>query len=148
MSTAAMAAMPAEKVGIASGVLAMDRVLAGAVALAATGAVFHALQGGGRLLRRLDRRLDLGRGRALRARHGPHLGLRPRRSEPPGPDPAVAGEPPAAECITIATIVDSISELRGSRLTKPIPTCPLGIRQTAFQSGFCHPRLDVFTAWG
>jgi predicted MFS family arabinose efflux permease len=43
MSTAAMAAMPGEKVGIASGVLAMDRVLAGAVALAATGAVFHAL---------------------------------------------------------------------------------------------------------
>ncbi len=42
MSTAAMAAMPGEKVGIASGVLAMDRVLAGAVALAATGAVFHA----------------------------------------------------------------------------------------------------------
>ena len=47
MSTAAMAAMPREKVGIASGVLAMDRVLAGAVALAATGAVFHALLGGG-----------------------------------------------------------------------------------------------------
>jgi EmrB/QacA subfamily drug resistance transporter len=47
MSTAAMAAMPGEKVGIASGVLAMDRVLAGAVALAATGAVFHALLGGG-----------------------------------------------------------------------------------------------------
>ncbi len=45
MSTAAMAAMPGEKVGIASGVLAMDRVLAGAVALAATGAVFHALLG-------------------------------------------------------------------------------------------------------
>jgi EmrB/QacA subfamily drug resistance transporter len=43
MSTAAMAAMPADKAGIASGVLAMDRVLAGAVALAATGAVFHAL---------------------------------------------------------------------------------------------------------
>ena len=43
MSTAAMAVMPGEKVGIASGVLAMDRVLAGAVALAATGAVFHAL---------------------------------------------------------------------------------------------------------
>ena len=48
MSTAAMAAMPREKVGIASGVLAMDRVLAGAVALAATGAVFHALLGDGR----------------------------------------------------------------------------------------------------
>jgi EmrB/QacA subfamily drug resistance transporter len=43
MSTAAMAVMPGDKVGIASGVLAMDRVLAGAVALAATGAVFHAL---------------------------------------------------------------------------------------------------------
>lgn len=48
MSTAAMAAMPGEKVGIASGVLAMDRVLAGAVALAATGAVFRALLGDGR----------------------------------------------------------------------------------------------------
>jgi len=47
MSTAAMAAMPAEKVGVASGVLAMDRVLAGAVALAATGAVFHASLGSG-----------------------------------------------------------------------------------------------------
>jgi len=47
MSTAAMAAMPGEKVGIASGVLAMDRVLAGAVSLAATGAAFHALLGDG-----------------------------------------------------------------------------------------------------
>jgi MFS family permease len=47
MSTAAMAAMPADEAGIASGVLAMDRVLAGAVALAATGAVFHALLGNG-----------------------------------------------------------------------------------------------------
>ena len=36
-----------EKVGIASGVLAMDRVMAGTIALAATGAVFHALLGGG-----------------------------------------------------------------------------------------------------
>jgi len=45
MSTAAMAAMPAEKVGVASGVLAMDRVMAGTVALAVTGAVFHALLG-------------------------------------------------------------------------------------------------------
>jgi hypothetical protein len=45
MSTAAMAAMPAEKVGIASGVLAMDRVMAGTVALAVTGTVFHALLG-------------------------------------------------------------------------------------------------------
>ena len=47
MSTAAMAAMPAEKVGIASGVLAMDRVMAGTVALAVTGVVFHALLGDG-----------------------------------------------------------------------------------------------------
>jgi len=45
MSTATMAAMPAEKVGIASGVLAMDRVMAGTVTLAVTGAVFHALLG-------------------------------------------------------------------------------------------------------
>ncbi|HET7122277.1 MAG TPA: MFS transporter [Solirubrobacterales bacterium] len=47
MSTAAMAAMPGEKAGIASGILAMGRVLAGAVALAAVGAVFHALLGDG-----------------------------------------------------------------------------------------------------
>jgi MFS family permease len=47
MSTAAMAAMPPDKAGIASGVLAMDRVLAGAVALAATGAAFHTLLGDG-----------------------------------------------------------------------------------------------------
>ena len=47
MSTAAMAAMPGEKVGIASGVLAMDRVLAGTIALAATGALSHALLEGG-----------------------------------------------------------------------------------------------------
>ena len=43
MSTAALAAMPHEKSGIASGVLAMNRVLAGAVALAVTGAVFQDL---------------------------------------------------------------------------------------------------------
>jgi EmrB/QacA subfamily drug resistance transporter len=47
MSTAAMAAMPPEKAGIASGVLAMDRMMAGAIALAATGAAFHALLGDG-----------------------------------------------------------------------------------------------------
>lgn len=46
MSTAAMAAMPPGKAGIAAGVLAMDRLVAGAVALAASGAVFHALLGG------------------------------------------------------------------------------------------------------
>jgi EmrB/QacA subfamily drug resistance transporter len=42
MSTAAMAAMPPEKAGIASGVLAMDRVFAGALILAVSGAVFQA----------------------------------------------------------------------------------------------------------
>jgi EmrB/QacA subfamily drug resistance transporter len=41
MSTAAMGAMPREKAGIASGVLAMDRVLAGAVLLAVSGAIFQ-----------------------------------------------------------------------------------------------------------
>ncbi|MEK6277706.1 MAG: MFS transporter [Actinomycetota bacterium] len=44
MSTAAMSSMPREKAGIASGVLAMNRVMAGALGLAATGAVFAALQ--------------------------------------------------------------------------------------------------------
>jgi EmrB/QacA subfamily drug resistance transporter len=48
MSTAAMAAMPGDKVGIASGVLSMDRCVAGAVALAGMGAIFHALIGSGR----------------------------------------------------------------------------------------------------
>jgi EmrB/QacA subfamily drug resistance transporter len=41
MSAAAMAALPAEKAGIASGVLAMTRTLAGAVLLAAGGALFQ-----------------------------------------------------------------------------------------------------------
>ena len=43
MSTAAMQAMPRDKAGIASGVLAMSRVLSGAVALAAVGAAFQNL---------------------------------------------------------------------------------------------------------
>jgi MFS family permease len=41
MSTAAMAAMPDAKAGIASGVLAMNRVLAGSLLLAAAGSVFQ-----------------------------------------------------------------------------------------------------------
>lgn len=41
MSTAAMAAMPSSKSGIASGALAMNRVLAGALLLAVSGAVFQ-----------------------------------------------------------------------------------------------------------
>jgi EmrB/QacA subfamily drug resistance transporter len=43
MSTAAMTAMPQAKAGIAAGVLAMNRVLAGAITLAAAGAVFQAV---------------------------------------------------------------------------------------------------------
>ena len=83
MSTAAMAAMPAEKVGIASGVLAMDRVMAGSLALAATGAVFHALHGERRLLRRRGRRLDLGP-RSPSARSAPGS---------PGRSCAIPGDP-------------------------------------------------------
>ncbi len=96
MSTAAMAAMPGEKVGIASGVLAMDRVLAGAVALAAAGAVFHALLGGGSSF------ADSVAGStwvvvALTAVGAVLTWIFVRDPEPPGPDPAVAGEPPPAE---------------------------------------------------
>jgi EmrB/QacA subfamily drug resistance transporter len=43
MSTAAMTAMPQAKAGIAAGVLAMNRVLAGAITLATTGALFQAV---------------------------------------------------------------------------------------------------------
>ena len=53
MSTAAMTAMPQAKAGIAAGVLAMNRVLAGAITLAAAGAVFQAM---------LDDDLHAGRG--------------------------------------------------------------------------------------
>lgn len=92
MSTAAMAAMPAEKVGIASGVLAMDRVMAGTIALAATGAVFHALRVNGSAFA-----TAVGEstwimvvvcvlGAAL-------TWAFVRDTDPPGPDPAVAGEP-------------------------------------------------------
>ncbi len=96
MSTAAMAAMPREKVGIASGVLAMDRVLSGAVSLAATGAVFHALQGGGSSF-----------SAAVAGSTWVPVGLCVvgvaltwafvRDPERPGPDPAVAGDPPPGQ---------------------------------------------------
>ena len=96
MSTAAMAAMPGEKVGIAAGVLAMDRVLAGAVSLAATGAVFHLLQGGG------DSFAAAVAGStwvavALCAVGAGLTWAFVRDPEPPGPDPAVAGDPPAEQ---------------------------------------------------
>ena len=93
MSTAAMAAMPGEKVGIASGVLAMDRVLAGAIALAATGAIFHALQESGDSF-----------AAAIAGSTWFAVGLCAvgavltwtfvRDPQTPGPDPAVAGDPP------------------------------------------------------
>jgi EmrB/QacA subfamily drug resistance transporter len=41
MSTAAMTAMPAAKAGVAAGVLAMNRVMAGAITLALAGAIFQ-----------------------------------------------------------------------------------------------------------
>ncbi len=96
MSTAAMAAMPAAKVGIASGVLAMDRVLAGAVSLAATGAVFHALQGDG------DSFATAVAGSTWFPAALCALGVGltwtfVRDPETPGPDPAVSGDPAPGE---------------------------------------------------
>ena len=147
MSTAAMAAMPGEKVGIASGVLAMDRVLAGAVALAATGAVFHALLGDGDSLRRRGRRLDLGR-RSCSARVGAALTWAfVRDVEPAGAGPGGRRRSaPRSSCATTVTTAVSTSEASAGIwppgdlfLDKAIPTFPLGYRQTAFQSAFCHP---------
>lgn len=92
MSTAAMAVMPGEKVGIASGVLAMDRIVAGSLALAATGAAFHALRAGG------DSFTDAIAGStwvsvALCVVGGVLTWAFVRDPERPGPDPAVAGKP-------------------------------------------------------
>lgn len=96
MSTAAMAAMPAEKVGIAAGVLAMDRVLAGAVALAAAGAVFHALLGDGH-----DFAAAVAGstwvGVVLCALGAALAWAFVRDVEPVGEDPAVAGDPSPGE---------------------------------------------------
>jgi EmrB/QacA subfamily drug resistance transporter len=96
MSTAAMAAMPRDKAGLASGVLAMDRVLAGALALAATGAVFHALLGDGHSFAAAVAGSTwvvvvlCAIGAALTWAYV-------RDPEQAGPDPAVAGEPAPAE---------------------------------------------------
>jgi EmrB/QacA subfamily drug resistance transporter len=96
MSTAAMAAMPGEKVGIASGVLAMDRVLAGAVALAATGAAFHALLGGGSSFSAAVAG-STWVGVALVAVGAGLTWAFVRDPAQPGPDLAVAGDPPPGE---------------------------------------------------
>lgn len=96
MSTAAMAAMPGEKVGIASGVLAMDRVVAGAVALAATGAVFHALLGDGHSFATAVAG-STWVGVVLCALGVGLTWAFVRDLDPAGRDPAVAGEPANAE---------------------------------------------------
>jgi len=95
MSSAAMAAMPSDKTGIASGVLAMDRVLAGALGLAITGAVFQSLA---------DRQsfpLALAHSTwvlvGLLAVGTVLTWLFVRSAPPPTPDPAVAGSPPPEE---------------------------------------------------
>jgi EmrB/QacA subfamily drug resistance transporter len=93
MSTAAMAAMPGDKVGIASGVLAMDRIVAGSLALAATSAAYHALQGSGEGL------ASSIAGSTWVAVAICALGTVltwafVRDAHPPGSDPSVAGEPP------------------------------------------------------
>jgi EmrB/QacA subfamily drug resistance transporter len=96
MSTAAMAAMPGEKVGIASGVLAMDRIVAGSLALAATSAAYHALQGSGEGLA-ASIAGSTWVGVALCALGTAMTWAFVRDAHPPGPDPAVAGDPPAEE---------------------------------------------------
>jgi len=96
MSTAAMAAMPSEKVGIAAGVLAMVRVMAGSVALAATSAVFHALREGGDSFTAATANstwVIFG----LTALGAVLAWLFVSDVEPRGPDPAVAGKPPPGE---------------------------------------------------
>ncbi len=92
MSTAAMAAMPAEKVGIAAGVLAMNRLVAGAVALAACGAVFHALLDGHGFSDAVA--VSTWVIVALCAVGAVLTWAFVRDPQKPGPDPAVAGEPP------------------------------------------------------
>ncbi len=92
MSTAAMAAMPAEKAGIASGVLAMIRLVGGSLALAATGAAFSALRAGGDSF-----------ATSIAGSNWVLVGLGllgagltwafVRDPAAPGPDPAVAGKP-------------------------------------------------------
>jgi MFS family permease len=96
MSTAAMAAMPGEKVGIASGVLAMDRIVAGSLALAASSAAFHALQGGGDSLAASiagSTWVEVAICAAGTALTWAYV----RDVQPPGSDPSVAGEPSPAE---------------------------------------------------
>ena len=96
MSSAAMAAMPRTKAGIAAGVLAMNRVLAGAVALAATGAVFGSLESDGETFTySLAHALWILVGLTVLGTVLTWAFV--RAPEKKGPDPAVAGDPPPAE---------------------------------------------------
>lgn len=95
MSTAAMAAMPAAKAGIAAGVLAMNRLVAGAVALAACGAVFHALLDGHGFADAVA--VSTWVIVALCAVGAVLTWAFVRDPRTPGPEPDVAGEPPPAE---------------------------------------------------
>jgi EmrB/QacA subfamily drug resistance transporter len=96
MSSAAMAAMPRDKAGIAAGVLAMNRVLAGAVALAATGAVFGSLESEGETFTySLSRSLWILVGLTVVGTLLTWAFVRAPGQE--GPDPAVAGDPPPEE---------------------------------------------------
>jgi MFS family permease len=96
MSSAAMAAMPRTKAGIAAGVLAMNRVLAGAVALAATGAVFGSLESDGETFTySLAHALWILVGLTVVGTALTWAFV--RAPEEKGPDPAVAGDPPPDE---------------------------------------------------
>ena len=96
MSSAAMAAMPPNKAGIAAGVLAMTRVLAGAVALAATGAVFGSLESDGETFTyALSHALWILVGLTTLGALLTWAFVRAPREK--GPDPAVAGDPAPAE---------------------------------------------------
>ena len=96
MSSAAMAAMPRTKAGIAAGVLAMNRLLAGAVALAATGAVFGSLETDGETFTySLSHSLWILVGLTVVGSVLTWAFVRAPHDE--GADPAVAGDPPPEE---------------------------------------------------
>jgi MFS transporter, DHA2 family, multidrug resistance protein len=89
MSAAAMAAMPPEKSGIASGVLAMNRVMAGAVALAVAGALFQSVQHD-QLSDALAQRAPQARPADARELDGLLAGSQSARAELAGQPPVVA----------------------------------------------------------
>ena len=110
MSTAAMAAMPAEKVGIASGVLAMDRSSPARSRWPRPAPLFHAL------LRATATRFAAAVAGstwvlvALCALGAVLTWAFVRDAEPPGPDPAVAGDPRPGSSTTTVITAASTSE--------------------------------------